>query len=293
MKRTILLCLALIGSASACGDETVVGGPGLPDPAADDGSELSPPAEDDESDGGESGAGMPDVGVDEPDPDPSRVFTAFADGDDHVFLATVGDEVLGHYPDADHWAIRIAPTGTSLAVLFGDDGERLDLVRVRPQAPLFFEGQPDTRQVCFPDVLDITAPICVTEPCEYDDAPKPGQLPDCVETSAGSDGEQITVMGSIEGIPVGRLVTPEGTSDLTGIELGQEQVARMGVVGDLLDDLAAIVPDMEPLGPTCLDCWWDEFVFGATVASCVVFEPTCVGLLPQIDGVLDCQNVEC
>jgi hypothetical protein len=293
MNKTILLCIGLALSTSACGDETVVGGPGLPDAATDDGSDLPTPDDGADSDGSETGTSLPDLGADEPDPDPGRVFTAFEDGDDDIFLATVGDDVLDHYPDADHWAIRVTPSGTAIGLLLNANGQKLDIVRVRPEAPLFFEGQPDTRQVCFPDILDLTGPICVTEPCDFEDDPKGGELPDCIETAAGSDGEHITVMGSVDGVAIGRIVTQDGTSDLNGIELGAVQLARMAVVGDLLDDLQAIVPDMEPLGPSCLDCWWNEFVFGANLAACAASVLACPSLLPQIEGLLECQKVEC
>jgi hypothetical protein len=231
----------------------------------------------------------------ETEPGPLGRITYVAEDDADVIVhATIADDVLALYPEGDHYAIRL---GDELMVaVIGVDGAVLDTFRIADRAPIHFPGQEDALQVCFPPVVQLPPVKCAHVPCPWPEPfPPPTPWPDCIELWRNTSGDSLDIVGAVLGTPVGKRVTegPDGVeiTDLYDAPLGADGSARLGVVTAVLDDLQAVLPELEPLHYDCLDCWFIEEMLIMNGAACVAVPgPHCAGLIWEIEQWATCPD---
>jgi hypothetical protein len=287
MKRLIAMSALLAMSSLACQNDD-----GRPEELSDwDEDHVETPDATDELEDPAPGPDLDD-GEDPQTPEqPGRITYMAEDDGDLLVHATFSDEVAVLYSAADHYQIRFTADSATLVEIRGVNGELYDLMRVGEHTPVHFPSQERTKQVCFP-FPQLPPGNCYAPPCEWPDGFPGGGWPNCIEIFTDQDAGRSSIIGAVDGIPVGKelIETANGVEiyDSFDTPLEPQHELRLTKVQVVLDDLNSLLPEIDPLGPDCFDCWWKEHSAASLAVGCTQTPLLCYGAWNVIPDAWDC-----
>ena len=245
-----------------------------------------------------------DVGVDGPPsedvdpvdpPGPERVtFLAEEDGD-VIAHATLGEEVALIYPAGDHYELRFGSDDALTVTIVDEQGELVEALVVRNAAPRHIGQVERVVEVCYPFPF-LHPPIdCDFGPCPWpEDFPGGGvEWPDCFEAGANESSSTLQLLGAVEQVQIGRALVDTGGGievfDIFDETPSPAQAARIENAAMVFDDLGAVIPQIEPLGPK-LDCWWAKRRFALSSAGCILGGFSCDSAKDDWDKIEACNE---
>lgn len=225
-----------------------------------------------------------------------RVTFLAEENGDVIAHATLGDEVALTYPDGDHYELRFGADDALTVTIVDGEGELVEALIVRNAAPRHIGHVESVVEVCYPFPF-LHPPIdCDFGPCPWpEDFPGDGgvEWPDCFEAGSSENSSTTHLIGAVEQVPIGKALVDTGDGvdvfDIFDTPPSFAQTARIVKAGRVFDDLEAVIPEVEPLGPK-LDCWWNKRRFALAVASCIATGWACDSAKEYIDKYNECSK---